>query len=300
MIFGGAALASGVAGVLVERSGPTAALVVTAGAGAARARRVRLRRGGAAGSPSRPRVRSCAAPRPSWVLALLLGPAGARPGSRRRPVETPRRAAAAAGAGGAGATDHGRDPRRSTQPARPAECAASARTPSGGEGRARADAARDRLSRVSRRPTARPCRAFVRCCPAGRLPRGTTAQGRPGAGERSTPTSCARRRRSGSARGRRPDPRRGARARRRPRQADGRRPRRSPTCARQAAGAPGAALRAGLGPARCRPRGRPLARAAADADLRRERLPAGVGALPDWQERLATACGPTPPPTSLG
>ena len=33
MIFGGAALASGVSGVLVERSGPTAALAVTAGAG---------------------------------------------------------------------------------------------------------------------------------------------------------------------------------------------------------------------------------------------------------------------------
>ena len=33
MIFGGAAVASGVSGVLVERSGPTAALVVTAGAG---------------------------------------------------------------------------------------------------------------------------------------------------------------------------------------------------------------------------------------------------------------------------
>ena len=33
MIFGGAALASGVAGVLVESSGPTAALLTTAGAG---------------------------------------------------------------------------------------------------------------------------------------------------------------------------------------------------------------------------------------------------------------------------
>jgi MFS family permease len=33
MIFGGAALASGVSGVLVERSGSTAALLVTAGAG---------------------------------------------------------------------------------------------------------------------------------------------------------------------------------------------------------------------------------------------------------------------------
>jgi hypothetical protein len=150
MIFGGAALASGVSGVLVERSGSTAALLVTAGAGL-----LALGTSAAAwwrsGSPWRPRVRPVRRTATLLVLTLLLAlqePGRVWPPTRSR--TPPERCA------GCRRRSPGRPPacRRRRGASTPAgassrTCGADAPRPSRTQRRPqRADAARVRLSRI--------------------------------------------------------------------------------------------------------------------------------------------------------